>query len=210
VTISYTAQPSPAVKTEKAISIGRTSARLRGSVNPEGLRTTYYFQYGASKAYGKSLSKHTLTAGTSARRVSALLKHLKPGHTYHYRLVATNASGTTRGGDMTFTTRTSASIHVRPSTVGAGHTVQVFGSAGLCPAGDRVTLLSGAFSDAHSFAGVPAVYATVNRKGNYSTTTKIPSSRAAGSYTVTGRCGGGNLGVHATLSVSSSAPSFTG
>jgi hypothetical protein len=210
VTISYTAQPAPVVKTGKASSVGTTSARLHGSVNTEGLNTTYYFQYGTSKSYGKSTAKHALKPGTSAKSVSALLKHLKPGHTYHYRLVATNASGTTQGKDMTFTTRTPASIHVRPSTVHSGHTVRVFGSAGLCLAGDRVTLLSRAFGNAHSFAGVPAVYATVNSKGNYSTTAKIPASKAAGSYTVTGRCGGGTLGVSATLHVLSAAPSFTG
>ena len=38
---------------------------------------------------------------------SASLSGLQPGITYHYRLTATNASGTTNGSDQTFTTAAS-------------------------------------------------------------------------------------------------------
>jgi hypothetical protein len=36
--------------------------------------------------------------------VSGRIKGLKPGVTYHYRLVGTNSAGTTNGADRTFTT----------------------------------------------------------------------------------------------------------
>jgi hypothetical protein len=93
------------------------------------------------------------------------------------------------------------SIAVVPATVHRGHIVQVLGSAGDCPAGDSVTLLSHAFPATHQFAGVPAVYARVVRGGRFATTTRVPSTKAPGRYVITGRCGGGNLGVEAHLTV---------
>ena len=94
------------------------------------------------------------------------------------------------------------SIKVSPSSVKAGHAVKVSGSVGTgCGKSDRVTLLSKAFASTHEFAGVPAIYATPGKGGAFSTTTTIAKARKAGSYTITGRCGGGNLGVVATLKV---------
>jgi len=90
------------------------------------------------------------------------------------------------------------SIKVSPSSVRAGHAVKVSGSVGTgCGKGDAVTLLSKAFAHTHEFAGVPAIYATARNGGAFSTTTTIPKARKAGKYTITGRCGGGNLGVTA-------------
>src|SRR5262249_3281121 len=43
-------------------------------------------------------------SGTTSSNVNATISDLVPGTTYHYRLVATNASGTTNGSDGVFTT----------------------------------------------------------------------------------------------------------
>ena len=94
-----------------------------------------------------------------------------------------------------------ASIHVSPHRVHAGERVSISGSAGGCPAGDSVTLLSSAFSHRHEFAGVPAVYARVHSNGRYGRSTTIPHRRRPGRYSITARCGGGNLGVEAHLRV---------
>jgi hypothetical protein len=64
-----------------------------------------------------------------------------------------------------------------------------------------VTLISQAFAHTHDFAGVPAVYARVLPGGRFSVTTRIPSGEASGRYGITARCGGGNLGVQAHLTV---------
>ena len=93
------------------------------------------------------------------------------------------------------------SITVAPTTVKRGHAVVVHGSAGGCPRGDNVTLLSHAFVHTHDFAGVPAVYARVRASGRFSVTTRIPATTHPARYTITGRCGGGNLGVEAHLTV---------
>lgn len=94
------------------------------------------------------------------------------------------------------------SIKVVPPSVRAGKVVTVFGSAGAgCANGKRVTLLSKAFPKKHEFAGVPAIYARTGKGGAFSVKATIPKSRTAAKYTITGRCGGGNLGVSASLKV---------
>lgn len=199
----------PVAVTGAANLIGFTFATVHGSVNPEGTSTTYYFQYGRTASYGHHTSTHNAGSGTSSHSVSHGLSGLAPGTVYHYRIVASNAHGTTHGRDRTFRTPQRPSIHVRPSTMLAGARAKVYGNAGDCPVGDQVTLLSPAFSSAHEFAGVNAVFARVGSGGSYSTTTRIPSSRTPGRYLVTGRCGGGNLGVSTHLNVIS-PPAFTG
>ena len=95
------------------------------------------------------------------------------------------------------------SLTVAPQSVERGHVVVVAGSAGDCPAGDAVTILSHAFVHTRDFAGVPAVYARVQPSGAFRISTRIPATKAAASYTVTARCGGGNLGVATRLHVRS-------
>ena len=122
------------------------------------------------------------------------------GMTTH-RLVAL---ATVAAGAATFVGTAAASkpsLSLTPSTVVRGHSVLVRGSAGGCPVGDSVTLISHAFSAAHTFAGVPAAFAKVKLGGSFSVRVSIPASRKTGRYAVTARCGGGNLGVLKHLTV---------
>jgi hypothetical protein len=112
-------------------------------------------------------------------------------------ILAAAALGLLPGGALA----ASATIHASPNPVHAGKKVRVFGNAGGCPVGDRVTLLSRAFSHRHEFAGVPAVFATVNADGHYSKRTRIPASRTPKKYKITARCGGGTFGVVRKLRV---------
>ena len=93
------------------------------------------------------------------------------------------------------------SLKVTPNAVQRGHVVVISGAAGDCPTGDAVTILSHAFVHTHDFAGVPAVYAPVQPNGFFRATTRIPATKSSGSYTVTARCGGGNLGLLERLAV---------
>jgi hypothetical protein len=95
----------------------------------------------------------------------------------------------------------SVSLAVTPSRIKRGKTIFVHGVAGGCTAGDTVTIISRAFSPVHSFAGVPAVLAPVGAAGRFSATARIPLARRPANYVVTARCGGGNLGVSAHLTV---------
>lgn len=92
-------------------------------------------------------------------------------------------------------------IVANPNPVHRGAVVRVHGTVPGCPRGDQVTLISRAFSHRHDFAGLPAVFARLGAHHAYSVRTRIPARRAARRYTITGRCGGGNLGVSASLRV---------
>ena len=102
VTITYTAVPPPKAVTHHATAVRQTSCTLHGTVNGLGLTTTSWFEWGTSKSYGNTTSQHK-TPGKS-RSVSALISHLKAGTTYHFRVVAKTASGTSHGSDMICTT----------------------------------------------------------------------------------------------------------
>ncbi len=95
---------APTVTTAAATGVTATAATLKGSVNPQSAPTSYHFEYGTSTAYGQTTAEHPLAAGTTPVNVSADLTGLIPSTTYHFRLVATSASGTTAGSDLTFTT----------------------------------------------------------------------------------------------------------
>lgn len=92
----------PTAATGGISSVSDTGATLHGTVNPNGLPTTYYFEWGRTNAYGNKGPVKSAGSGTSAVSVHQAVDHLTPGATYHYRLVATNSSGTTEGGDRAF------------------------------------------------------------------------------------------------------------
>ena len=91
----------PLVSTGGASHVTSSSATLAGTVNPRTFATTYYFQYGPSTAYGSQTTPSPLSAGAAPVKVSKLAIPILLG--YHYRLVATNADGTSLGHDRTLT-----------------------------------------------------------------------------------------------------------
>jgi len=90
---------------------------------------------------------------------------------------------------------------VTPELVFRGQYVLLHGNAGSCPVGDTVFLISHAFVRRHTFAGIPAVLAKVTSGGHFRVRTRIPRSTHSGLYHIAARCGGGNLGVSATIHV---------
>ena len=95
---------APIVGTSAANSITENTATLKGTVNPNGLSTHYYFEYGTTSSYGNTTSSSSLSASYSLSTVTKSISGLTPGTTYHYRLVAYNSDGTDYGQDKTFTT----------------------------------------------------------------------------------------------------------
>ncbi|MBI4595455.1 MAG: carboxypeptidase regulatory-like domain-containing protein [Candidatus Tectomicrobia bacterium] len=116
------AQP-PTVYSFLATSITSTGAILNGKLNPEGLSTTYYFDYGLTIDYGNKTPIAIGGYGSSEVAVSVELTGLTDGTSYHFRLVAKNSAGTTLGLDQTFSTlsSTSGSISGRVTVNFAGH-----------------------------------------------------------------------------------------
>ena len=101
---TFSTSTAPTVVTGSASSIGLTSAKLNGTVTPNGQATSWYFEYGTSTSYGTKTAVKSAGSGTSTVKVAASLTRLRATTTYHYRLVATNASGTSVGGDQSFST----------------------------------------------------------------------------------------------------------
>jgi Ca2+-binding RTX toxin-like protein len=102
MTVTCPTKPPPDATTGAASAPFPGTATLEGVVNPRGSATTYHFEYGTSAAYGSSTPNADAGGGTIAKPVSAALDGLAVNTTYHYRLVATSAAGTTLGADRQF------------------------------------------------------------------------------------------------------------
>lgn len=92
----------PVATTRGVLGTQATSAFLGGTVNARRQATSYVFQVGTTRFYGlTTVTGHTDVAVLS---VDTLIQRLKPSTLYHYRLVASNAAGTSYGADRTFRT----------------------------------------------------------------------------------------------------------
>jgi hypothetical protein len=92
------------IHTTPATEITLTSARLNGTLDPAGEVASYHFQYGTSTSYGLVSPIPDDETGPAAgdTPVHADVAKLTPGATYHYRIVASNGFGTSKGEDMVF------------------------------------------------------------------------------------------------------------
>ncbi len=100
----------PTATTSSATNITSSSATLNGTVNPNGVSTGIFFQYGTSTSYGNTTTSQVVGSGTSSVNVSANLTGLSSNTTYNYRIVATNSfGGTVFGANQTFITTSSGS-----------------------------------------------------------------------------------------------------
>ena len=117
---------APDARTVSANRVTYTSAILNALVNANSLSTTIIFEYGLTTSYGSSISipGTLLGAADSFRKVN--LTNLMAHKVYHFRVVATNASGTTNGEDRTFITG-----GVSSSNNGRGGHSLIVDSAGL-------------------------------------------------------------------------------
>jgi hypothetical protein len=102
---------APTLGAVAATDIQGVSALLKGTVDSQGLPTTYAFQYvdeagfAASGFTGAAETPSTAVgSGGGDRPARAAVSGLRPGTVYHYRLLAGNASGTTAGAPDTFAT----------------------------------------------------------------------------------------------------------
>jgi hypothetical protein len=87
-----------------AQTVGGNQVALTGGVYPNGLDTTYSWQYGATTSYGQQTAATDIGSGSLPVSTPATITALAPSTTYHYRLVAANSDGTAYGYDYTFTT----------------------------------------------------------------------------------------------------------
>jgi len=149
---------APTVTTGAAGTITYNSAVLAGTVNPGSESTEVYFQYGTTKTYGAQSAPTQLPAGATTVPVSIPVSGLTAATTYHYRIVATNATKANVGTDKTFTAAKiplSLAITAAPNPVPFGGPVTVEGTlSGTGNTGAAVQLQQSAFPYTAGFANV--------------------------------------------------------
>ena len=109
---TFETTPSAPVDAEYVTEVTANEATLHTAINPLGSETTFYFQYGTEScaedpsactdiplAPGEEIGSGEEDVARSVR-----LSGLKPQSIYHYRVVASNALGTTEGAERSFTT----------------------------------------------------------------------------------------------------------
>jgi hypothetical protein len=146
----------PAVSTGGVRDVTPSAATLTGSVNPHGATATYRFEYGTTTNYGASTAPGDAGSGTRSVGATARVEGLTAGRRYHYRLVASNSAGLTRGSDHSFvaaTTPTSATLAADRDPVTYGQAVVLKGTLGGSKrSGVRVRLQTTAFPFSAPFA----------------------------------------------------------
>jgi hypothetical protein len=95
---------APAAATGSATNIESKGATLNGIVNPNGVTTKYYLEYGTTMSYDTKTAEVSAGSGTTNVKESTAIAGLTSSTTYHFRVVATSSNGTTDGLDQTFTT----------------------------------------------------------------------------------------------------------
>lgn len=140
---------APVVNTGAATAITTSGATVGGGINPEGLQTEYWVEYGPTTAYGEQTAAASAGTGTAAQSVSVVLADLPADTTFYYRVVSQNADGTAAGSGGSFTTDTAAPIVSRPAIVGDTGHMSLAGVTSLKSACLGGTICSGSITLTH-------------------------------------------------------------
>ncbi|MDD5547567.1 MAG: hypothetical protein PHN74_01535 [Candidatus Pacebacteria bacterium] len=100
---------SPTATSNAATNITQNSATLNASVNPNGVNTTVWFEYGSTSNLGSTIGNQTIGSGNTATNITTMVTGLNGMTNYYYQVVAQNANGTVRGALLNFTTTQSGS-----------------------------------------------------------------------------------------------------
>jgi PKD repeat protein len=116
----------PIATTGAASGIGADHATAAASVNPDGVATSVYVQYGPTDSYGSQTAPQSLAGGVATQPLSFSLTGLSPGTTYHYQVVASHPDGITGyGKDATFTTHRLPIAVLKADVTSGSHPLEV-------------------------------------------------------------------------------------
>ena len=107
-TFETTAPPQAVTGSGTATTV--TSETLAGDIDPGGLDTTYWFEWGPTGSFGRRSQVENAGAGNSQISVSDIAGRLRPETTYVFRLVARNSLGISLGTTETFQTAESSCV----------------------------------------------------------------------------------------------------
>jgi phosphodiesterase/alkaline phosphatase D-like protein len=161
---AFTTTGKPGVTTGGTTDVTKTGATLLGTVNPFGIAATAHFEYGLTTGYGQGTSDQPVGSGDTATVLQTAISGLEPNKTYHYRLVGTNAAGTTNGADMSFSTAADPPVAVTAAPANVMNTSATLNGA--------VIPLSRS-TDAYFEWGTTALY------GNVTPTQTLPAGSTA-------------------------------
>ena len=94
----------PAIIGVSVANTTSTSATVSGGIYPHGEVATYRVEYGLNNAYGSSTPEASISAQHGPASIQAQLTGLAPNSEYHYRIIATNSTGSEQSPDATFMT----------------------------------------------------------------------------------------------------------
>jgi hypothetical protein len=160
----------PRVATGGAQHVLSTSALLTGAISPNGIQTSYQFQYGQTTTYGLQTPLTVLAGQTAKQKIGVPVSGLQSGATYHFRLVAVTSTGeVVAGKDHSFDTKGKARLEVpKGLTVTVGSTFIFSGTMrGPGVSGHKVALQASAYPYLESFTNIGAP-ATTDASGRFS------------------------------------------
>jgi DNA-binding beta-propeller fold protein YncE len=116
--VAFTTLPTAVVEEADATQVEPTSALLGARINPEGMSTTYRFEYD-TRPYEEGEPPHGTSvpdpdagigSGQSGVTVTQPITGLTPNTTYYFRVVATDANGVALGPTHSFIDLTAGAV----------------------------------------------------------------------------------------------------
>jgi len=100
---SSSSKNAPITVTLDATSITSTGAVLNASVNPNGVETIAWFDWGRTIDYGLSSLSQPIGSNSVAIPLTTALTGISNNITYYFRVAASNSFGVRFGSDLSFT-----------------------------------------------------------------------------------------------------------
>ena len=118
------------LETKPATEVKPHTAELNASYVGDGTSTEYFFEWGRHQVYGHTTPVQDAGSASGPQNLApAGLTGLELETVYHYRVVATNALGTTYGPDVSFKTLPAiAGLETKPATELESHSATISGA----------------------------------------------------------------------------------
>ncbi|MBI5476818.1 MAG: T9SS type A sorting domain-containing protein [Ignavibacteriales bacterium] len=112
--------PCPVARAPLAITgvaglVGQKHGQLKSQINPNGLATNSWFEWGTTPEYGNTTTIQGVGNEAGYLPMEDFLFGLEGNAKYHYRVVAQNSSGTLQGEDKSFITSSALGIPLTES-----------------------------------------------------------------------------------------------
>lgn len=156
------------ISTFPVVSVNSVGVTFRGSIDPNGLSSSWFFQYGTNGSQWLETPR-MLASGSTATAINQGQGGLRPSTTYYYKAVGSNALGKRFGTTLSFSTFGAPSVTPGPATTVTSDSATL--TANVNPRGTasggyfqyglttNYTFMGGAFSAGAGTVDVPASFA---------------------------------------------------